>query len=117
MLFDQKDSLPLRRVLRGHRYTSHGSYPLHFIMGDGSPMCFDCAVENRVLLVRALKDTSHGSEVLQWRPLGVEVTYEGEHQCANCYAVLETAHEWAAKLDKVDAKDSVETAGKAPVTP
>jgi hypothetical protein len=99
MNFHQKDSLPLRRVLRGRKHTSHRSFPLHFVMQDGEPLCFDCAVENRAALVRALKDTSHGSEVLQWRPLGVEVTHESGHQCANCYATLETAHEWAMKLE------------------
>lgn len=110
MNFHQKDSLPLRRVLRGRKHVSHRSFPLHFVMQDGEPLCFDCAVENRAALVRALKDTSSARYYDSWRPLGVEVTYEGEHFCSHCNAVLETAHEWAAKLDKVkDSKATVIT--------
>jgi hypothetical protein len=92
MLFDQKDSLPLRRVLRGHRYTSHGSYPLFFVMADDGCLCFSCAVENRAELVRALKDSSSASDVLQWRPYGVDVNYESEIECSHCHAGIESAY-------------------------
>lgn len=106
MDFHQKDSLPLRRALRGHKCTSVGSYPLAFMMADGAPLCFACAVENRAELVRALKDASSASDVLQWRPLALEVVYEGEHYCSHCNAELETAYGWAAKLDTTDSNDS-----------
>ncbi len=99
MIFSQSDSLPLRRVLRGSKYTSVGSYPLFFVMADGEIMCFSCAVENRAELVRALKDPSNGHDVTQWRPYGVDVNYESALECEHCHSGIESAHGVRADQD------------------
>jgi hypothetical protein len=79
-----------RRAVREGSRTSLGCYPLAFLMADGEALCPSCAKAERRECLEAI---AHGSRQDQWRPVALEVHWEGEPlTCAHCDGAIESAY-------------------------
>jgi len=72
-----------------HPYAWPGGYPRYFICSDGEALCFDCAKQNRRLILESLRDKSDDG----WRVIAVDINWEDETlNCAHCYESIESAY-------------------------
>lgn len=62
------------------RYTSIGSYPLHFVTDRGGIVCPTCAADQQDI-------RQDGSRVIRQEPF-----FEGEHACSECGELVEVAY-------------------------
>lgn len=87
----------LRQTLASGPYAWPGGYPIHFVMGDGAPVCFSCAQRYRGYMAAALGDKRHGRNThisgAEYLPVAVEINWEDDEAvCAGCGQRIEVAY-------------------------
>lgn len=78
----------LKDSIREGKYTSLGSYPKLYIMEDGGIICPSCIKANYKLVLQARLSRSDP----QWNVVHVDVNWEGDCTCDNCYSNIESAY-------------------------
>lgn len=75
--------------IRTGRYAWPGGYPTYFICNDGAALCYDCAKDNRRLILEAIRDRGHSG----WRVIRHDVNWEDEElTCDYCGKTIESAY-------------------------
>jgi hypothetical protein len=76
-------------------YAWPGGYPLAIVMADGELMCPGCARGNYNLIADRFVSPKGGSDIEQWRAVGIEALYEDAEEdpakCCHCGKAVDKA--------------------------
>jgi hypothetical protein len=86
-----KSVADLKATLRAGPWAWPGGYPLHFICGDGEPLCFKCANKELKYIISAIQNGDIDKDA--WIVVACDINYEdGDMQCTNCNKKIESAY-------------------------